>query len=349
MKRTGLILLFLWMAAAIMGQWGDSVRFKPLKYMERVEVYVDTILFTAYRYESTLEKPLLFPVNAPDGNAVTRGYPLDPRRNERVDHPHQVGLWFNFGDVNGYDFWNNSSAVADERKGAYGRIVHRSVDMIQSQASTGILKVKQDWMAPDNEKSEKLIEESVSFIFRVSDGIWIIDRITSLTATADSVVFTDNKEGMLAIRVDRAFEHPSQSPVILTDASGKSSGEALVDNTGVTGWYTNSEGDEGQDVWGKNARWVRLSGTRAGSGYSLILMDHPGNVNYPSCWHAREYGLFSVNNLGRSVYNRKLDSFQMILRLGDTLTFRHRFAVSTGILPDEKVEALYLDFVSGQY
>ena len=330
----------------MMGQSGDSIRFKTLRYMDRVEVYVDSTLFTSYRYESSLEKPLLFPVNAPDGNSVTRGYPLDPGKNERVDHPHQVGLWLNFGDVNGYDFWNNSSAIPNERKGAYGRIVHRSVEMIRSQGSSGLLQVKQDWMAPDNEKAEKLMEESVSYIFSVLDGIWIIDRITSLTAAADRVVFTDNKEGMLAIRVGRAFEHPSQSPVILTDASGKSSGEAVVDSTGVTGWYTNSEGDEGLDAWGKNARWVRLNGVKTGSPYSLILMDHPQNINYPSCWHARGYGLFSVNNLGRSVYNRKLDKFEMILHKGDTLTFRHRFAVSTGFLPDKKVEALFRDFAS---
>ena len=30
------------------------------------------------------------------------GFPLDPRPGERVDHPHHVGLWFNYGDVNGY-------------------------------------------------------------------------------------------------------------------------------------------------------------------------------------------------------------------------------------------------------
>ena len=334
------------MTLAMSAQTGDSIHFKAQKYMDRVEIYVDSMLFTAYRFEPALEKAILFPIHAPDGTLVTRGYPLAPRKGERVDHPHHVGLWFNFGDVNGFDFWNNSSAVPDERLGAYGRIIHRTVEQIETQGTRGVLQVKLDWMAPDNSQAEKLIEESTTFIFSARDGVWMVDRITNLRAVRDSVSFTDNKEGMLAIRVDRAFEHPSQSPVILTDAKGNPSDEALVDNVGLSGWYTNSEGDEGMDAWGKNARWVRLTGTKADSPCSLILMDHPQNLNYPACWHARGYGLFSVNNLGRNVYNRKLERFRLVLLKGETLSFRHRFVVAMGHLSPDEVESLYQDFTT---
>jgi hypothetical protein len=344
-----LIVLGLFMAFAGMAQSGDSIRFKLQRYMDRVEVYADSVLFTAYRHESTLEKPVLFPVNAPDGHAVTRGFPLDPGPGERVDHPHHVGLWFNFGDVNGFDFWNNSSAIGRERKASYGRIVHRSIEALEAQGTKGVLRVKLDWMAPDNEQAELLLEETATYVFRILEGIWIVDRITHLTAVSQEVRLRDNKEGLLAIRVDRAFEHPSPNPVTLTDAKGKPSGEAHVDNRGVTGWYTNSEGDEGMEAWGKNARWVRLTGTRRDSAYSLVLMDHPQNVNFPSCWHARGYGLFSVNNLGRSVFNKKLDGFQLDLQKGDSLEFIHRFVVALGELSVEEIEALYTGFISEQY
>lgn len=349
MKRCKLIFLGLITAFAGMAQNGDSIRFKLQRYMDRVEVYVDSVLFTTYRHESSLEKPVLFPVNAPDGRPVTRGFPLDPGPRERIDHPHHVGLWFNFGDVNGFDFWNNSSAVARERKGAYGRIVHRSIETLESQGSTGILSVKLDWMAPDNEQADLLLEESATYVFRILEGIWIVDRITRLTAAAQEVRFTDNKEGLLAIRVDRAFEHPSQNPVILTDEKGRPSGEAQVDNRGVRGWYTSSEGDEGMEAWGKNARWVRLTGARGDSVYSMVLMDHPKNINFPSCWHARGYGLFSVNNLGRSVFNKKLDRFRLDLQGGESLELRHRFVVATGELSLEEIEDLYSGFISEPY
>lgn len=76
-------------------------------------------------------------------------------------------------------------------------------------------------------------------------------------------------------------------------------------------------------------------------------MDHPGNINFPSCWHARGYGLFSVNNLGRNVFNKKLDSFQMVLDKGDSILFRHRFVVANGVLSSQEVESLYKTFLSG--
>jgi hypothetical protein len=338
------LLLGLCVGSSTLAQKNDPVSLKVREDGDRVEVYMDGELFTAYRFEPSLEKPVLYPLHAPDGTLVTRGYPIAPREKERVDHPHQVGLWFNFGDVNGYDFWNNSYAIPKERKLGYGRIIHRSIEQAETEGAHGVLKVKMDWVAPDNEHAEKLIEESTTYIFRAKKGVWSVDRITSLTAAADSVIFTDNKEGMLAIRVDRAFEHPVEKPVVYTDASGRSTEVAVLDNEGVTGWYTNSEGDEGPDAWGKNARWVKLTGTKGGSTCSLIMMDHPLNINYPSCWHARGYGLFSVNNLGRQVYNRELEKFKLVLEKGETLTFRHRFVVATGNLTHQEVEALFRDF-----
>jgi len=347
MKQHMLILLVTFcVGSSVIAQNSEPAVLKILEDLDRVEVYMGGQLFTAYRFESSLEKPVLFPLHAPDGTIVTRGYPIAPREKERVDHPHQVGLWFNFGDVNGFDFWNNSYTVPGERKGAYGRIIHHSIEQAETLEESGILKLKMDWLAPDNEQAEKLLEESTTLIFRAENGTWMVDRITMLTAVKDSIVFTDNKEGMLAIRVDRAFEHPLEEPAVFTGASGNSTEVAVLDNEGVTGWYLNSEGDEGPDAWGKNARWVMLTGTKEGSTCSLIMIDHPQNINYPSCWHARGYGLFSVNNMGRQVYNRELEKFQLVLKKDESLTFRHRFVVANGNLTHQEVEELFVDFAS---
>ena len=345
-KQISIIFTGLLAVCMACAQKPDAVQLKVLKDQSRVEVYMDGEFFTAYRYESTLEKPILYPVLAPSGAAVTRGFPLDPRPNERVDHPHQVGFWFNYGDVNGFDFWNNSYAVPAEEKGHYGRIIHRGIETAESGPGKGVLIVKMDWMAPDAEQAERLLEEQTTYLFSNKEGMRIIDRITTLTATANRVVFTDNKEGMLAIRVDRAFEQPDKSPVLLTDASGQPGKEAVINTQGVNGWYLNSEGDEGDDAWGKNARWVRLTGTRADTTCSLVLMDHPDNINYPSCWHARGYGLFAVNNLGRQVYNPELDTFVLELEKGESLTLKHRLVIAEGTLSPGEIEALSREFGS---
>ncbi len=54
---------------------------------------------------------------------VTRGWPLEPRPGERTDHPHHDGLWFNYSNVNGFDFWNNSDAIPPQRAPKMGTIV----------------------------------------------------------------------------------------------------------------------------------------------------------------------------------------------------------------------------------
>src|SRR5580692_5279649 len=83
--------------------------------------------FTAFIYPDTLEKPVLYPVYASDGQLVTRGFPLVPRTGEPVDHPHHIGIWFNYENVNGLDFWNNSYAIPADKKAQYGWIRTDSV------------------------------------------------------------------------------------------------------------------------------------------------------------------------------------------------------------------------------
>ncbi len=316
------------------------------KDRSRVEVRFDDSLFTAYRFDAELEKPVLYPVLAPGGEPVTRGFPLEPREKERVDHPHHVGIWFNYGDVNGFDFWNNSYAIPAKQKGHYGRIIHRDIVRAGTENGQGILEVKMDWVAPDTDSAVKLLEEHTTYLFRKSGTLRMVDRITRLTATDGDVVFTDNKEGMFAIRTSRLFELPSDQPLVLSDAHGNQSDVPVLDNEGVTGWYRNSNGVEGPEVWGKNAGWVKLGAVKGEQPYSIVIFDHPGNINYPACWHARGYGLFSINNLGRNVYNKELEKFILILKKGDSIEFRHRILISASDLTDQEIREIEADFTA---
>jgi hypothetical protein len=310
----------------------------------RVEISMNEELFTVYRFDPTLEKPFLFPVNAPGEIAVTRGWPLETRPGERADHPHHTGFWLNYGDVNGFDFWNNSMNISRERKGQYGRIVHREILKTVVKGDTGILEVRMDWIAPDTDRPVTLLEEHTTYRFHGTGNARIIDRITLLKAVADTVVLGDNKEGLAAIRVAREFEHPEMRPVVLTDASGQPSDSAVIDNSGVTGHYLNSRGIEGGAVWGERAEWVKLTGCREGDTISIVLFDHPGNPNHPSVWHARGYGLFSVNNLGQKSYRDDLPALSHRLTRGETLILKHRLAILAGDPDEQEIGAVFGDF-----
>ncbi len=312
---------------------------------QKIDVMVDGKIFTSFLYTDKLDvlkKPVLYPLISANGVAVTRGFPLNPRPNERTDHPHHIGAWLNYGDVNGLDFWNNSDAIPAEKASEMGIIRKRSITKIESGNSEGKLDVICDWM---NSESESLLEENTEFIFSASEGKRIIDRITTLTALKESVLFKDNKEGMIGIRMARQLELPSDSPVTLSDAHGRKTDVPVLDNSGVTGNYFSSEGVEGMDVWGKRAKWVALSGTIEGKEVSVVIMDNPGNVGYPTYWHARGYGLFAANPLGQKIFSDGKEELNYSLNPGESVTFKYRILLLDGIGNKEQLETEYNNFI----
>lgn len=305
----------------------------------RVDVTVDGQPFTSYIYPTTLEKPVLYPIHTAGGKTITRGFP--PRPGERVDHPHHVGLWFNYGDVNGLDFWNNSDAIKPADKPKMGSVRHRAIRDTESGRGTGELEVTMDWV---DHTGKVLLREDTEFQFHATGDTRIIDRITKLTAVNGPVSMKDNKEGVLGLRVVRPLEHPATKPEVFADAAGRPMAVPVLDNTGVTGRYRSSEGKEGDDVWGTRGRWTTLSGTVEGEPVTVAILDHPSNVGFPTYWHARGYGLFAANPLGQAALSDNKDTLNFQLAAGESTTFRHRIVVASGATPTERVEQFYTDW-----
>ncbi|NBV52485.1 MAG: hypothetical protein EBR83_02975, partial [Verrucomicrobia bacterium] len=86
----------------------------------------------------------------------------------------------------------------------------------------------------------KVLQQDETLVFRASKDLRIIDRIITLTAQDKDAVFKDSKEGAIAIRLTRSLEEPSTKAEIFTDASGKPTKVAKLDNTGVNGVYLSS-------------------------------------------------------------------------------------------------------------
>ena len=304
----------------------QNVKLVQNESKRKVDVFIGEKLFTSYCYPENLEKPFLFPVYAPNGAVITRGYPLEPRKGERVDHPHHIGIWFNHGNVNGLDFWNNSSAIAADKKDAYGHIVVKKIIKAES-GKAGTLEVLSNW---DDNKGNTILTENTRYIFSGDKNSWTIDHISTLTAVAEKVVITDNKEGMFAIRVDRAFEMPTKEALIFTDDKGNPTTVKATDNTGVTGMYKSSNGKTGDAVWGTRNDWVILTGTKDNVPISFAIFDNPKNPGYPAYAHARGYGLFSVNNLGQRSYDPKQEQVVYNLAKGESMKLMHRFYIQSG-------------------
>ena len=120
-----------------------------------------------------------------------------------------------------------------------------------------MLEVDSDWVMPDG---SVILKEHTKYVFSGSATTRTIDRITTLTAGATRVDLKDNKEGVLGLRVTRALEEPSTKPEVFTDAAGRPTTVASLDNTGVNGVYLTSEGKQGRRAWGTRGKWTTLVG-----------------------------------------------------------------------------------------
>ena len=323
--RTMLIvaLLVATMPLALHAQKGIKVTPNPSH--RRVDVTIDGQPFTSYIWPTSLKKPVLYPLIA-DGNVtVTRGYPLAPLPGERTDHPHHAGLWFNYGNVNGFDFWNNSDAIKPENRAKMGSIEQENIVSTRSGENSGELVTDSVWITGTG---QHLLQQRTSYTFSRRNDARIIDQTITLTAL-DKATFNDDKEGLLGMRVARWLESPDEKGGVFTDASGKETKVANMDNSIATGVYLTSEGVKGGAVWSTRGRWCTLTGHTGAHTVTIAILDNPSNPDYPTYWHARGYGLFAANPLGRSIFDPKKPALNLTLEKGQSVTFHYRILLYT--------------------
>jgi len=265
----------------------------------RVDISIDGQPFTSYLYPQSAEKPVLYPIRSASGTIVTRGYPLEPRPGEHTDHPHHVGHWFNYGDVNGYDFWGNSTETPANLKPKTGVIVQKMITRATSSDKEGQLAITADWVIPDG---TVLIHEQTAFVFTGGPGVRTIDRTTTWTAADTALTFNDTKEGAFGIRVARSLESPE-------------------------GRYIGSDGKTGDAVWGTRGPWVGLVGDVEGKPVTIAILNHPSSDAYPTYWHARGYGLFAANPIGMHAYDPTQPERKLTMQPGKSATFKYRILI----------------------
>ena len=315
----------------------QKVEFKNKEADKKVDVYVGGKFFTAFIYPDNMEKQSLYPILSASGKTITRGFPLNPRPFERTDHPHHVGLWFNFGNVNGLDFWNNSFAIQPADKPKYGTVKFNQI--VSENPKKGELVTSSKWVDSNN---KVLLNEETTFIFSGTGNLRSIVRSSKLTAV-QPVTFAENKEGLIGLRVDRAFEEPSTKPETFLDAKGIETKVPVLNNEGVNGVYRNAEGVKGGDVWAKRSPWVALRAVKEGEVITIVILDNPKNPNYPAWSHARGYGLFATNNLGGRVFDKNAAEVKVVLKPGESIVFKHQIIIG-GDLTDAEINGMAKNF-----
>ena len=293
-----------------------------------IDVLIDGRPFTSYIHEVNpakpmaaegvlLTKPVLYPLRTPSGIVVTRRWPFEKIDGERQDHPHHIGLYFTYDQINGSNFWNNSRQPLPA-------IRHVRADVTTDAQGNPALATLMNWVGKDN---HVLLAEKRLTSFIPGRDQHIIDIDIELEAIAEQVEFGDTKEGMFAIRLAQWLTENTDSRYQLG-----------------TGAYLSCNGDEKeQGVWGKRAEWVRIQGKTNGKTVGIAILNHPTSTNYPTYWHARGYGAFSANPLGQYAFqrSRNVDNpkpFHLTLKKGETAPFKFRVILYEGPRTKEQLD-----------
>lgn len=275
--------------------------------------------FTEYHYQN-VPRPFFYPVLGPNGEAMTRNWPMQNLPNEDHDHPHHRSLWFTHGDVNGLDFWSESSNAC--------KIVHNEFLDIQSGAESGLITSKNTWAARDG----KVVCTDVRRlrIYNRAATERLFDFEVTVKAVNGDVTFGDTKEGSMAIRLAESMR--------LTQPKGKPPGQ---------GHIVNSEGAREGATWGKRAKWCDYYGPVNGKTVGAAVFDHPSNPKHPTWWHVRDYGLFAANPFGVHDFEKKPPGTgNFTIPAGKSATFRYRFYLHEGDEKQAKVEERYQEYAA---
>lgn len=287
---------------------------------DRIAVVIDGKPFTTLFMGADVPKPYLHPLHSASGKIVTRGYPMEKIAGEPTDHQHQRGVFFGHMIVNGTNFWANEFNYPDKN---LGKVVLKELNSAKGGKKSGTIAATFDWL---DQNRKLVLTEKRTMKFYSDPKLRTID-FDFLLIPNGNVTFGDEKDGFFAVRV-----HPG----IQEEKSG--------------GKMTNAEGKEGEKaVWGQPSNWVDYCGAVEGEPLCIAIFDHPSNLRHPQRWHARGYGLFSVNPFMLSqVLNDKTQKGDFVLEAGKTLHLQYRMVIHPGTTKEAGVEALYQKYLQRQ-
>lgn len=309
--------------------------FRLIQKDNQLEIRHGAQLMAIYWYDSTLSKPILYPVFSPSGEVITRSYPFEIVEGESHDHPHHTGISFTYGsnkEVNGNSFWANphdKTPIGDMPR--LPQIRHVKTTRMESNPTMASLSAMNQWLG---ENGNPVLDEFRTMDFTASDNQYIIDFTFELAPVDTTVTFNDTKEGMFAIRV--------------ADWLAEAANGTMFRSTGV---YTNANGEKTEkEIWGKRSEWVNLQGEKDDKTIGLTIMHHPSSINFPTFWHARGYGCFAANPIGQYDYQngRKLadpQHRQLSLKVGEKALFRFRMLIYEGSRSKAQLDSDYKEYI----
>jgi hypothetical protein len=304
-----------------------------------VEKFGDEYIFkcdgkvvTRYLTKPTLAKPVLHPMIAPNGVALTRDWPLKSvTPGESTDHIHQKSAWFCHGDVvpegvtlsqkvrgvRGVDFWSEAPG--------HGVIEVKSVEIVSAAGPVAAVRSRNAWKSA---QGRVILDETRTITLVPVEGAHLIHVKSVLKPSGTDVTFADTKEGSFGVRV-------SDKLAVAKNPESR---------------ITNSLGSVGEkECWGRKADWCLYSGVIDGKPAGIAIFDDPTN-RYRASWHVRGYGLMAANPFGRagSGFPSQKDSPEppASLKAGEELVLKYGILLYSGEDLGAKLRQYHRQFAS---
>jgi len=331
LPKTVMLLPLRWPLAALLVTTLAPMAFAGVELKQeadKVTVQIDGHLFTEYHFTGA-RRPYLYPIIGPTGGAMTRHWPLqDDIATEERDHPHHKGLWYGHRNVDDVDFWGDSGKPETK----LGQQIHDGFLEVKSGEEQGVLRAKDRWVV-DNTGEVACTDERTITFHKGKDGP-MIDFDITLKAGDKEVVFGDDKDGAMAIRVAETMrvEKPKAKGV-KTAPPGD-------------GHIVTSESKQDGAAWGTHGDWCDYYGPVEGKTAGVALFDNPANPRHPTWWHVRAYGLFAANPFGQAEFEKLPDKTAGAFKIapGQSATFRYRFYFHEGDTEGAKVAEHYREY-----
>lgn len=274
----------------------------------RLKIYIADQAVADYVFaDNEISRPYFSHVKTLSGKQVSRNHP--PREGaDKTDHANMhPGIWLSFGDLNGHDYWRLKARTSHIRF-----LEPPSVD-----AGVGNFKVLNHYLAT-NSDAVVCSQECAVQIRNVDAGYAIVIN-SEFKAINGDLRFGDQEEMGLGVRV--------ATPL----AVEKKLGGRILDSEGRI---------NGEEVWGKTARWCDYAGPLDGTWVGMTVLTSP--KNFRPCWcHARDYGFVAMNPFGLNAFTKAAKQ-DLIVKKGESLRIAYAVVVHESAQePDFNVNATY--------
>ncbi len=307
---------------------------------DAIEFKVGPTVVARYVTSPKYTKPFLYPLQAPNGVAVTRAWPVEKGLpgEATTDHIHQKSVWFCHGDVipeglelkaktadrtgKGVDFWSETK----DKDGSPRHGIMKVVKVGEPKTGPDGVSVEtvNEWQTPEG---VKMMEETRVIRFKATpEGRLFVFDIT-LKANVCPITFGDTKEGSFGVRVHDGLRPKEKDGATVTTADAKVIEPPAKDNLAI---------------WGFPTAWIDYSGKVDGKEVGIAAFDHPNNP--ASNWHVRAYGLNAANPFGRALsgFPTQKDNTKLFrIEKGGELKLKYGVYAHTGDAKTGKVAEAY--------